>query len=153
MARQTAEFKTVLVASAEDVFRWHWQPGTLSKLIPPWENAEIVRPAPGPEEGATAILRIALGPLTMKWIAVHCEIVPGRQFADVQKSGPFAYWHHLHKFEPIAADKCLLIDRIEYELPLSGLSQKVLGPYVNTKIRRMFEYRHGITVAELMACK
>ena len=147
--RQTIEFRTVLDAPAEEVFRWHWHKDTLPKLIPPWETVEVAQTAAGPVDGAIAILRIAAGPCKFNWVAYHRDFIAGRQFVDVQKSGPFAYWHHLHKFEPMADGKCLLLDRIEYELPLSGLSQPFLGGFVEAKIRRMFKYRHELTAKEL----
>ncbi len=147
--RQILEFRTVLDAPADEVFRWHWQKDTLTKLIPPWETVELVQPAVGPVDGAIAVLCIAAGPCKLKWVAYHCEFIEGRQFVDIQKSGPFAFWRHLHKFEPINDGRCLLLDRIEYELPLSGLSQPFLGWFVEDKIRRMFRYRHELTAKEL----
>ena len=147
--RQVLEFKTVLNAPAEEVFRWHWKKDTFKKLIPPWEPVELVQPATGPVDGAIAILRMAAGPCKIDWVASHCDFIADRQFVDIQKSGPFAFWRHLHKFEPMADGKCLLLDRIEYELPLSALSQPFVGGFVEAKIKRMFKYRHEITAKEL----
>lgn len=147
--RKIIEFKTVIDAPAEEVFRWHWQKETLSKLIPPWEAVELVQPAAGPVDGAIAILRLSAGPFKLNWVACHRDFIAGRQFVDIQTSGPFAYWHHLHKFEPMEDGRCQLLDRIEYELPLPGLSQAFLGGFVEAKIRRMFRYRHDVTKKEL----
>lgn len=152
-ARQVIEFRSLLDCSAEQAFRWHWRPGTINRLIPPWEAVEVVKPACGPENGATAALQIALGPFKLGWLAKHCETVLGSQFADVQESGPFAFWHHLHKFEPISADQCALIDRIEYELPAYLISEPIIGGIVQTKLRRMFEYRHDVTASDIRLMK
>lgn len=147
--RQVVEFRTVIAAPAEEVFRWHWQPGAVHRLMPPWESVEVVTPADGPRDGATAALKVRLGPLKLHWIARHCQTIPGLQFADVQQSGPFAFWHHVHRLEPLGADRCELVDKIEYELPASPASQLIVGDYVKKRLARMFDHRHQVTAADV----
>ncbi|MBX9693593.1 MAG: TIGR01777 family oxidoreductase [Cyanobacteria bacterium] len=125
----------------------------MDRLIPPWESVEVIRPADGPHDGATAVLRVGLGPLKCDWVAEHCQTIFGLQFADTQKSGPFAFWHHLHKVEPTAVDQCALVDRIEYELPASLLSEPTVGGFVREKLRRMFHYRHEVTASDMALLK
>ncbi len=117
--------------------------------MPPWESVEVVRPADGPADGATAVLKVKVGMFKLEWIARHFQMVAGLQFADIQQRGPFAFWHHVHRLEPLGADRCELIDKIEYELPASPISQLLLGGYVKKKLARMFNYRHQTTVNDI----
>ncbi len=48
-------------------------------------------------------------------------------------------------FEEDGAAACYLEDRIEYELPFGRLGAWLLGPTVECKLHRLFEYRHQIT--------
>jgi ligand-binding SRPBCC domain-containing protein len=146
---ETFEYTSTIDAPASEVFRWHWRPGTLKKLIPPWEHVEVVKPAAGPEDGQTAELRISVGPLKLRWIARHCEFEEDRQFADVQESGPFSYWHHLHRIEPITADRCILTDKIDYSLPVGFITNAAFRGWIHHKLERMFEYRHKVTAEDM----
>jgi uncharacterized protein (TIGR01777 family) len=82
-------------------------------------------------------------------VAVHDEVVPGRQFRDVQAAGPFASWRHLHRFEPEGPDACRLEDDVAYSLPLGRLGSLIAGAQVRQTLDRMFAYRHAVTKADL----
>lgn len=146
--RETFEMRSRIKAPAEQVFDWHWHPGAMQKLIPPWENVSIVKAANSPHNGERAILRMHFGPAHLDWIAEHCNYIEGKQFADKQISGPFAFWLHTHIVEPINESECELIDRIEYELPISSLSSPLLAGWTRAKLDRMFKFRHQVTRSE-----
>lgn len=146
--REVFEKRSKIKASAQTVFDWHWRPGSMQKLIPPWENVSVVKAAAGPQNGQRAILRMHFGPAHLDWVAEHCDYIEGKQFADKQISGPFAYWLHTHIVEPITQSECELIDRIEYELPLSPVSKTFLGGWTKDKLDRMFQFRHQVTKTE-----
>ncbi|MDZ4837576.1 MAG: SRPBCC family protein [Candidatus Melainabacteria bacterium] len=120
----------------------------MQKLIPPWENVSVVKPASGPQDGQRAILRMHIGPAHLDWIAEHCGYVEGKQFADKQISGPFAYWLHTHIFHAISESECELIDHVEYELPIAPISRLIMDDWVRNKLERMFKFRHQVTTAE-----
>jgi uncharacterized protein len=147
--REIFQYSSLIDASAAKVLAWHWNPGTMQRLMPPWEDVEVLQPASGPEDGQRAKLRLTVGPLKLDWIAEHCDYVEGKQFADKQLSGPFAYWHHTHRVEPVGANKCTLVDRVEYSLPAASLSAPLVGQMVSAKLSRMFKYRHQVTAADL----
>lgn len=146
--RETFEMRSRLKAPAQEVLDWHWRPGTMQKLIPPWENVSVVQPAAGPENGQRAILRMHIGPAHLDWVAEHCDYIEGKQFADKQISGPFSYWLHTHIVESISESECELIDHIEYELPLAPLSSPFMGAWTRSKLERMFKFRHDVTKTE-----
>ncbi len=52
--------------------------------------------------------------------------------------GPFAYWKHVHSFEPLSEDVCVLQDRIEYRLPLGIVGRLVAGWWIRRKLERLF---------------
>ena len=138
-------------APAEEVFRWHAEPAALDRLSPPWEPVEIIQPAPGIRAGDRGILRVHFGPLRIRWMFEHRDYIEGRQFRDVQLSGPFRRWEHTHSMEPQGASACILTDRIQYELPL-GLVGRVLGGwFVHRKLVRLFKYRHRVTAEAMLA--
>jgi ligand-binding SRPBCC domain-containing protein len=138
-------------APAEEVFRWHAEPAALNRLSPPWEPVEIIQPAPGIRDGDRGILRVHLGPLRIRWVFEHRDYIEGRQFRDVQLSGPFRRWEHTHIMEPQGASACILTDRIQYELPLGFVGKVVGGWFVHRKLVRLFKYRHRVTAEAMLA--
>jgi ligand-binding SRPBCC domain-containing protein len=81
-----------IAAPAEEVFRWHAEPDALTRLTPPWEPVEFLEPAPGIRDGNRGVLRVRVGPFRVRWVFEHRDYVEGRQFRDVQISGPFRRW-------------------------------------------------------------
>ncbi|MGH9746558.1 MAG: SRPBCC family protein [Candidatus Acidiferrales bacterium] len=145
----TAE--TTINAPAEDVFRWHAEPGALERLTPPWEPLEVVQRAPGVRDGDRGILRVRVGPFRVRWEFEHRDYIEGRQFRDVQIAGPFRRWDHTHRITPTGSGACRLEDRIEYELPL-GIFGNLLGAwFVRKKLKKLFQYRHRITAEAMVA--
>jgi hypothetical protein len=142
---ETFIHRTRIEAPADGVFRWHARPGAFERLNPPWEPVKIVACHGGVENGAVVVLRMGLGPLSQYWVAEHRDYQEGRQFRDVQVSGPFAHWVHTHRFEPDGPSACYLEDHIEYALPLGLIGQLGGGAWVRRKLERMFTYRHRIT--------
>ena len=95
-------------------------------------------------------LRMRLAPgVWKKWVAEHNEYVEGRQFLDEQLEGPFAYWEHVHQFEPHGDKACRLEDRIDYELPGGFAGDRLLHGHVQGELDRMFAYRHRVTRDDL----
>ena len=66
-------------------------------------------------------------------------------FQDRQVSGPFARWEHTHTMDPDDRGGTVLVDHIEYELPLGALGRLGGGWYVRRKLERLFTFRHEVT--------
>lgn len=83
----------------EQLFAYHEAPGALERLIPPWENVRLESSDRSLAPGSRVVLRTNLGPIPLRWVAVHGDYDPPRRFEDTQLSGPFAHWQHVHRFE------------------------------------------------------
>lgn len=137
--------RTLLPVAAEALFAWHAEPGALERLIPPWDAVEVVED-PGLASGAVVKLRVGVGPFHLAWWARIEEVLPGRAFRDVQIRGPFALWEHTHTMEPVGKASCWLEDRVVYRLPGGFLGRLFGGPFVRRKLRKMFDFRHAVTL-------
>jgi hypothetical protein len=138
-----------IAAPPAAVFAWHEQPGAVERLTPPWERVEMVQRATGLQPGARVVFKVYTGPFWRRWVAEHTEYEPPHLFADIQRQGPFAYWHHRHRFEPTTKGTTLMIDEIEYALPLGWLGELVAGNFTRAKLQRMFDYRHRVVAEQL----
>jgi len=146
-----AEFvhRSRLDASAEAVFAWHARPGAFERLLPPWENVEVLERTGGITEGARLVMAIRRGPLRRRWTAVVRDCREGREFRDVQVEGPFAAWQHTHRFLPQGEAASVLEDEVVYELPGGPLGRLVGGGFAERALARLFRFRHERTRADL----
>jgi len=138
-----------IAASAETVYRWHARPGALERLTPPWESVAVEERTGGIEDGSRIVLRVGVGPVSTRWVAVHGDHIPGVQFCDRQVQGPFARWVHTHRFRADGPDASILEDEIDYALPLEPLAGLIGGPLADRRVRRLFAYRHAVTRGDI----
>jgi uncharacterized protein (TIGR01777 family) len=141
--------RTRIGAPAAEVYRWHTRPGALERLTPPWMKLEVLERTGGIANGTRVVMKVPVGPTSVRWVAEHRDCVEGVQFRDVQIEGPFARWEHTHRFAPDGASACILEDRVEYELPLGPAGQLLGATFVRGTLEQMFAYRHRTTVSDL----
>ncbi|GAB4280546.1 MAG: hypothetical protein Kow0080_33540 [Candidatus Promineifilaceae bacterium] len=95
------------------VSQFHRDSRALRLLTPPpmWVQFHKVEPM---AEGSTADFTMWLGPLPIRWTAVHTNVTP-YSFVDTQQKGPFQFWQHTHTFRTLANGRTEIIDKIEAE--------------------------------------
>jgi ligand-binding SRPBCC domain-containing protein len=124
--------QSVIRASPERVFAFHELSDALSRLTPPWEPTRVLKAAPDLQVGPVA------------GVARHTAYDPPRMFEDVQVEGPFKRWRHRHTVEPHEKGS-VLRDEVDFETPLGALGRLAAPLLVEPRLRRLFEYRHGVT--------
>lgn len=148
MTDETFALTTRIDRPAAEVFSWHEQPGALARLCPPWERVELVSASAGVRDGARVTVRNRLGPIWTQWCVEHRDYIAGRQFRDVQLSGPFAKWEHLHRIDPDGPSTCRLTDEIQYRLPGGKVGRALGGGFARAKLAQLFGWRHATTKAD-----
>lgn len=134
--------KTRLNESADKVYAWHLEAGAFEALNPSWEPVEVVSRPERLTEGARVELRMKVGPLPVRWTALHQNFEPGRRFDDISVRGPFKSWHHKHLFVP-REEGMEMVDSIEFKLFGGALVNRALGWIVRGRLEKMFAYRHA----------
>jgi uncharacterized protein (TIGR01777 family) len=143
------ERQSRLSVPAEEAFAWHRRPGAFERLSPPWERIEVLERSGGIEDGSRVALRVRSGPLRFRWVAVHRDYVPDRQFVDEQVEGPFTHWAHLHRVDSLGPDASIVIDRVEFAPPFGTLGAASGMWVARPRIERMLAYRHRVLPADL----
>lgn len=134
-----------LAAPAAAVFAFHERPDAFARLQPPWQTSEILQPPTSLAVGTEVILRVKVGPIWRRIVARHVAYEPGVRFVDRMIEGPFKRWEHEHLVRPVDDQHCLLVDDIQYELPLGRLGRWFGGGMARRQLERLFEYRHRVT--------
>lgn len=138
------QYSSWINAPVDRVWAFHEQEGVLELLSPPGTKI-LSREGRGLEAGARVeILAPILGPIKVRWLALHVECKRGSLFVDEQVSGPFRYWRHSHHFLPQDGGT-RLTDVIRFSLPLAPVSDWLIGWAVKLQLRAMFAKRHKVT--------
>ncbi len=146
---ETFTARVELPVSAQAAYDWHLRPGAFQRMSPPWEVSRVLS-NDGVRNGGRTVIEIQFGPTKRQWIAEHRDVVDGVGFVDEQIDGPFAYWRHQHRVEPLGPDRCVLEDHVDYRLPLGDLGQLFGGGIASRRLERMFEYRHSVLRDDLL---
>jgi ligand-binding SRPBCC domain-containing protein len=99
-------------APVAKVSEFHQDPRALKSLTPPPVFVQLHRAEPL-AEGSKVDFTLWLGPLPVRWVAVHSLVDPKHGFSDTQLIGPFKLWFHRHSFMPIDAHTTEVVDEIE----------------------------------------
>lgn len=147
-------FRTNFLHTARSVYDWHARFGALERLVPAWEHVRLVSRRLGDgvcpiSDGTRVVMAVKLGPVRVRWHAIHEGHEPGSLFRDVQRRGPFKRWVHNHRFIPLTETSCALDDDVDYELPGGALGRRLAGDDVREKLIRVFAFRHVRTRRDL----
>ena len=142
-------FPIRLPVDRSEAFAWHQRPGALARLLPPWENIRVLRPASNINVGTQVEFLTRVGPFGVRWLAEHTACCPPEYFEDLQLRGPFTHWRHRHQFIEDTSQSSLLEDQLEFSLPGGRCGRWLAGRSVEEKIERMFAFRHAVTHADL----
>ena len=124
--------------------------GAFERLAPPWEEPRVVSPFSPPTVGQSVELHVPVFPgVWMVWLSDFTEVREGERFRDVQRTGPFDFFDHTHRFEPKSETSSVMEDRIRYTLPLGRLGDAFGSARVRKKLAATFAYRHRVLAKDL----
>lgn len=143
-------FETSLHVAAplEEVFDFFSKAHNLERITPPEIHFHIL--TPDPIVMATGLIidyRLRLFGVPFYWKTRIAEWDPPRQFADEQLKGPYALWHHTHRFEADGAGT-RIHDSVRYELPWFAFGPIGHQVFVLPQIRRIFAFREQAVLAQ-----
>jgi len=126
----------------EDVFQFFSQSENLQTLTPPWLDFKINTRLPIEMKTGTLIdYQLRLYKIPIRWKTEITEWNPPYKFADTQLKGPYKKWVHEHIF--VEKDGvCLIIDKVNYQVPGWILSPLINHLFVKRDIKRIFDFRH-----------
>ena len=128
----------------DEVFAFFADAANLQRITPPWLGFRILTPLPIEMKNGTLIdYSIKLAGVPMRWCSEIQSWNPPYAFIDIQRSGPYRRWVHLHSFERRDGGT-LMTDIVDYRLPLGPLGKLVHGLSVRRTLSAIFDYRNRV---------
>ncbi len=121
---------------------FHKDTRALQLLTPPPLSVQFNSVEPLAED-SVADFSMGIGPISLRWVAVHSEVTEQNGFVDTQKQGPFRSWHHHHQFRALDDETTEVTDEIEAEY--GNLLSRIM--WINLPL--LFGYRAWRTKAAL----
>lgn len=139
------------------VFAWHTRPGAFARLSPPGMVTPLSRHTDGINPGSETEVLIShplvagllpdvphrgrrRGPIGVRWLVRHVELVPNERFVDEQVKGPFKSWRHEHEFTDGPGGSTIITDRVTWELPVT-LPGRLDQALVEMQLDGLFAFR------------
>ena len=143
--------RSPMPVSPAALFDWHERPGAFERLTPGWQPTRVVSRSGGITNGSRVEVQVPVlgGLIHQRMLMEHRDYRAGTQFTDVMLEGPFTSWVHTHTMEPAPDGTSVLVDSIDYELPLGALGDAAAGWFVRGQLEQLFEFRHARTRADL----
>ena len=136
------EYEQRLPLSLSDAWDFFSRPENLAEITP--ENLAFEVTSPLPERlYAGMIINYRVRPLAgiaVPWTTEITHVVEPLFFVDEQRSGPYRFWHHQHRFAEVDG-LVKMIDLVHYQLCYGQLGHLLAGGLVRRRLDEIFAYR------------
>lgn len=126
----------------DEVFAFFDRPENLAEITPADMGFNVLTPSPiVMRRGAVIDYTVNAFPLvTLHWRTLITEYDPPHHFVDEQIAGPYAFWHHTHRFEVVDGGTAIE-DEVRYLLPFGPLGNRFGAPLVRPRLKAIFDHR------------
>ena len=140
----------VIQLPRERVFAFFEDPRNLFEITPDWLDFRMIDPDAGARvfEGAGYDYSIKWLPWLWRtrWRSRIRQYSPPERFTDMQITGPYRSWEHLHTFEEVS-DGTRIKDIMTYRLPFGLIGKFVHHILIGSPLEDIFSYR-AVRIAE-----
>lgn len=134
----------ILPISMQKAWEFLSSPYNLSLITPPDMSFEIKNDIKRDDKmfaGQIIVYRIGILPfIKSEWVSEITQVVQDSYFIDEQRSGPYAFWHHLHKISLVEGG-VKMEDVIHYRIPFGLLGKLLNVIFIRKKLESIFSYR------------
>ncbi len=137
--------KTVheLPISLSEAWEFFSNPANLPLITPPQMRFEITSEKETTEIFAGQIITYKVTPIAgirTNWVTEITQVKEKQYFIDEQRFGPYAMWHHMHRFEETSSG-VQMTDEITYKVPGWFAGRIVNALVIKHKLIGLFNFR------------
>jgi len=141
----TLHQEQILNGSMDELWQFISHPANLNKIHPPELDFTIVSDVPEVMQNGLLIEYDVKLPLLghSEWVTEIKHIVPGKEFVDEQRIGPYSFWYHHHKLEETETGT-KMTDHVSYQPPFGPIGKVVNAVLIRSKLEEIFSYRKQV---------
>ncbi|MEQ8925856.1 MAG: SRPBCC family protein [Fulvivirga sp.] len=140
---KTKQFLPISISEAWDFFS---SPRNLKHITPSHMKFDIKYISGEEKMYAGQIIRYKLQPLPgipVSWTTEITHVNEPAFFVDEQRFGPYALWHHQHRFKEVSGG-VEMEDEVNYAIPFGWLGRFANWLFVGKKVKAIFDYRFKV---------
>lgn len=130
----------------DEAWAFFSSPKNLKYITPEHMNFEIKFMTGGDDMYAGQLINYRVNVLPfvrVKWTTEITHVDSPNRFVDEQRFGPYAMWHHEHRFSKID-NGVLMEDEISYAIPFGFIGTIANGLFVKRQVEGIFDYRYKV---------
>lgn len=81
--------------------------------------------------------------IPMHWVTEITHVQEPHYFVDEQRFGPYALWHHQHRFKEVEGG-IEMTDEVNYAIPLGFLGRMANVLFVGREVNTIFDHRFNV---------
>jgi ligand-binding SRPBCC domain-containing protein len=142
----TFERSIEIAAPIADLYAFHLDTRNAARIASKGQEIVSIEGEFPLVQGAEVILRVRQAPIPtiQTWRVRVTEVVEPTLVVDELIKGPFKRFRHEHRFTELDANRTLLTDRIEWELP-GGPAGRLAAPVAARLLEKSFAERQETT--------
>lgn len=136
------EYSQFLPITLTEAWEFFSSPQNLNKITPVEMNFKILSGGDEPMHNGM-VVQYTVTPLLgipLPWVTEITHVEEGSFFVDEQRFGPYALWHHLHRFEA-AEGGIMMTDILHYRVPFGPVGKLLGWLFIDKKVNDIFEFR------------
>lgn len=140
------ETTTRLYAPLSEIWAYFSSPANLNEITPADMSFEVLTDLEGKKMYPGMIICYIIRPLfgiPLQWVTEITQCEEGCYFVDEQRFGPYAFWHHQHRFEE-RDGYVLMTDTVHYAIGWGVLGHLAHALFVKRKLEHIFRYREQV---------
>lgn len=134
---------TYINCTTQALFDFHLDSNNITKITPPNIKVELLNSDTKTFEGKIVKIKTTKFFIPTYWEVKIDKLEEPNILIDIAIKSPFKSWKHQHIFTK-KGNVSELKDIIEYELPF-GILGKIIEPFIEYDITKMFDFRHKQT--------
>ncbi|WP_231463172.1 SRPBCC family protein [Pedobacter sp. Leaf132] len=139
------EFTQKIPVDIDTAWDFFSSPLNLAEITPESMTFDVTSPIKKDEKMFPGmIITYKVSPLLgikLNWMTEITHVKDKEYFIDEQRFGPFAFWHHLHRFEAIDGG-VLMHDILHYAIGYGFIGTIANEIMVSKKINEIFSFRY-----------
>lgn len=136
-----------LPVSPETCWDFFTKPHNLTRITPAYMNFRILSITGEENEiyaGQIIQYKVNIFPkIPVFWTTEITHVQPMELFVDEQRSGPYRFWHHQHRFRKIEGG-IQMTDDVHYALPMGPAGRLLHRLLVKNSLNTIFDHRREV---------